>query len=218
MLLRNQEDMRNLNFADCFATIIPCQQHQGRQQVVDMVFCLDKGMNLKEEEVKFACDGASFLKKLTRHDCKVIRDRLDLEKGLSASQQQYKKGKDIFLHQEIYSTRITHGGLHAGTMEAESLGIPLDINKRGRGWKDHLARLETHYLGKLPFDFAQGMTGFWQKPFFFELNQVIPALRLQRQIFSWVETIYGEINEEWLQTCDDENDNQDDDVQSNCCA
>lgn len=49
MLLQGQ-DMRNLNFADCFITIIPQQQHQGKQQTVGMVFCLDKGKALKEGE------------------------------------------------------------------------------------------------------------------------------------------------------------------------
>lgn len=42
--------MRNLNFADCFITIIPQQQHQGKQQTVGVVFCLDKGKGLKEGE------------------------------------------------------------------------------------------------------------------------------------------------------------------------
>ncbi|CEP14725.1 hypothetical protein [Parasitella parasitica] len=210
MLLQDQ-DMRNLKFADCFATIIPRQQHQGREQAVGMVFCLDKGKNLKEGEVKFACEP-------TWHNYKVTRGRLDPEKGLSGS-QQYNKSKDVFLQHEIYSTRITHGGHHAGTMEAESLGIPFDIIKRGGGWKDRLGRLEIHYLGKLPSEFTRGMAGFWQKPFFLKRNQVSPPLGLQRQTFPWLETIYGESNEEWLKTCEnemmeiDENDDQDDDVQ-----
>ncbi|CEP19612.1 hypothetical protein [Parasitella parasitica] len=83
-------------------------------------------------------------------------------------------------------------------MEAEFLGISFDIIKRGGEWKVHLGCLETHYLGKLPSDFARVMAGFWQKQFFLERNQ----------------TIYGESNEEWLETCADENDDQDDDVQS----
>ena len=54
MLLRDQ-DLRNLNFADCFCTIIPKKQHRGIQQAVALVFSLDKGKTLKEGEVKFAC-------------------------------------------------------------------------------------------------------------------------------------------------------------------
>lgn len=54
MLLRDQ-DLRNLNFSDCFCTIIPKKQHRGNQQAVALVFSLDKGKTLKEGEVKFAC-------------------------------------------------------------------------------------------------------------------------------------------------------------------
>ena len=54
MLLRDQ-DLRNLNFADCFCTIIPKKQHKGSQQAVALVFSLDKGKTLKEGETKFAC-------------------------------------------------------------------------------------------------------------------------------------------------------------------
>lgn len=45
MLLRDQ-DIRNLNFGDCFVDIIPQQQEQGIQQAVALVFCMDKGKNL----------------------------------------------------------------------------------------------------------------------------------------------------------------------------
>jgi len=54
MLLRDQ-DLRNLNFADCFCTTIPKKQHRGVQNAVAMVFSLDKGKTRKEGEVKFAC-------------------------------------------------------------------------------------------------------------------------------------------------------------------
>jgi len=49
-------------------------------------------------------------------------------------------------------------------MEAENFGVP-DIIKQGGNWKDKLGRLETHYLDKLPSQFARGMAGFWNKPF-----------------------------------------------------
>lgn len=54
MLLRNQ-DLRNLNFSDCFSTIISRTQHRGVQQAVALLFCMDKGKTLKDSEVKFAC-------------------------------------------------------------------------------------------------------------------------------------------------------------------
>jgi len=54
MLLRDQ-DLRHLNFADCFCTIVPKKQHNGMQQAICLVFSLDKGKTLKEGEMKFAC-------------------------------------------------------------------------------------------------------------------------------------------------------------------
>lgn len=54
MLLRDQ-DLRNLNFSDCFSTIISRTQHRGVQQAVALLFCLDKVKTLKDGEVKFAC-------------------------------------------------------------------------------------------------------------------------------------------------------------------
>ncbi|KAK3815118.1 MAG: hypothetical protein J3Q66DRAFT_343861, partial [Benniella sp.] len=54
MLLRN-EDLRHLNFSDCFATIISRKQHRGSQQAVALVFSRDKGKTLQQGEVAFAC-------------------------------------------------------------------------------------------------------------------------------------------------------------------
>jgi len=54
MLLRDQ-DLRHLNFADCFCTIVPKKQHNGMQQAICLLFSLDKGKTLKEGEMKFAC-------------------------------------------------------------------------------------------------------------------------------------------------------------------
>lgn len=54
MLLRDQ-DLRNLNYADCFSTIVSNTQHRGVQQATALLFCLDKGKTLKDGEVKFAC-------------------------------------------------------------------------------------------------------------------------------------------------------------------
>jgi hypothetical protein len=49
MLLRDQ-DLRNLNFADCFHTII-----SRKQQAIALVFSMDKGKTLKDGEIRFAC-------------------------------------------------------------------------------------------------------------------------------------------------------------------
>ena len=142
--------------------------------------------------------------------------RGDPEKGISGA-QQYKLTKDIFAEHGINSTRVTHGGRHAGALEAESLGVPLDVIKKGGDWKDRLGRLETHYLGKLPSQFARGMAGFWDKPFRLPRNNVSPSLKLQKMVFPWIEDCYGTDNDPWKKFCEhemyerDENDDDSDD-------
>lgn len=89
-------------------------------------------------------------------------------------------------------------------MEAESLGIPTDTIKKGGGWKDRLGRLETHYLGKVPSEFARGMAGFWNRPFGLERNRVDPPLQLQQMVFPWIEDFFGESNAAWKKECLDE--------------
>lgn len=128
---------------------------------------------------------------------------VDKEEGISGV-QQYNATKKIFLEHGIHTSRVTHGGRHAGAMEAESLGIPIDSIKKGGGWKDRLGRLETHYLGKVPSEFARGMAGFWNKPFGLERNRVDPPLELQQEIFPWIENYFGENNADWKKECLDE--------------
>jgi len=53
MLLRS-EDLRYLNFSDCFSTIISRKQHRGSQQAVALVFSKDRGKTLQQGEVAFA--------------------------------------------------------------------------------------------------------------------------------------------------------------------
>ncbi|KAG2214027.1 hypothetical protein INT45_005412 [Circinella minor] len=247
MLLRDQ-DLRNLNFADCFCTIIPKKQHRGTQQVVGLVFCLDKGKTLKEGEVKFACairhenvfrcpvgafaflmfsllqDNGEFLNEDRWHNWKVLRGRDDPEKSLSGT-QQYKTAKNAFAEHDVFTTRVTHGGRHAGAIEAEALGIPFDLIKRGGGWKDRLGRLETHYLGKLPSQFARGMAGsyvvhiYHNKAFHLPRNNASPSLELQRMIFPWIEDYFGSENEAWKIICEKEmrevDENEDDGISDN---
>ncbi|KAK3806134.1 MAG: hypothetical protein J3Q66DRAFT_393120 [Benniella sp.] len=47
----------------------------------------------------------------------------------------------------------------------------LTLSNKGGNWKDKLGRLEAHYLGELPSQFARGMTGFRSKPFGMPRNQ-----------------------------------------------
>ncbi|CAO3630202.1 unnamed protein product [Mucor hiemalis] len=180
MLLRDQ-DLRNLNYSDCFSNIVSRTQHRGAQQAVALIFCLDKGKTLKDGEVKFAsamrhsniyrCPFSAFaffmFSKLQEmpyfldnprwHNFKVLVD-----KAVEISPvQQYTTTKKIFKDYEILTTRVTHGGRHAGAMEAESLGIPTDIIKKGGGWKDRLNHLETHItLVKCPLSLLKEWLAF----------------------------------------------------------
>ena len=144
-----------------------------------------------------------------------MRGRDDPEKSLSGT-QQYKTTKNAFAEHDVFTTRVTHGGRHAGAMEAEALGIPYDLIKRGGGWKDRLGRLETHYLGKLPSQFARGMAGFWDKAFHLPRNNASPSLELQRMIFPWIEDYFGPENDAWKKTCEKEmsevDENEDDGI------
>ncbi|OAD73359.1 hypothetical protein PHYBLDRAFT_168717 [Phycomyces blakesleeanus NRRL 1555(-)] len=83
-------------------------------------------------------------------------------------------------------------------MEAEGLEIPFDFIKRGEGWKDRLSRLETYYLGKLPYPFARGMSGFWGKPFLLARNGASPPVELKKIIFSWIKDYFGVGDAEWV--------------------
>ncbi|KAG2210535.1 hypothetical protein INT47_002477 [Mucor saturninus] len=235
MLLRDR-DLRTLNFADCFCTIIPKNQHKGMQQALALVFSLDKGKTLKEGEVKFACamrhenifrcpfgafsflikkDNGNFLNEERWHNWKVLRGRAGPEKSLSGV-SQWKRAKKALANEDIHTTRVTHGGRHAGSVEAEGLGVPFDLIKRGGGWKDHLGRLESHYLGKVPSPFARGMAGFWEKSFSLARNSVSPPIDLQKKIFPWIESYFGCGNLEWEVACEkemkevDENEDEDD--------
>ena len=146
-----------------------------------------------------------------------MRGRDSPEKSLSGA-TQWKTTKKALTGEAVFTTRVTHGGRHAGAMEAERLGIPFDLIKQGEGWKDRLGRLETHYLDKLPSSFARGMAGFWEKLFSLARNSVSPTLELQRMVFPWIESYFGEGNVEWEAVCEkemkeiDENEDEDDNI------
>lgn len=118
------------------------------------------------------------------------------KEGISAI-QQYNATKKIFLEHGFHTSRVTHGGRHAGAMEAEFLGIPTDTIKKGVGWKDCLGRLETHYLGKVPSEFARSIAGFWNKLFGLKRNRINPLIELQQEVFPWIENCFGESNTDW---------------------
>ncbi|KAG2201228.1 hypothetical protein INT45_014313, partial [Circinella minor] len=160
-------------------------------------------------------DNGEFLNEDRWHNWKVLRGRDDPEKSLSGT-QQYKTAKNAFAEHDVFMTRVTHGGRHASAIEAEALGIPFDLIKRGGGWKDRLVRLETHYLGKLPLQFARGIADFWDKAFHLPRNNASPSLELQRMIFPWIEDYFGSENEAWKKNCEKEmrevDENEDDGI------
>lgn len=86
----------------------------------------------------------------------------------------------------------------------EILVFPLDAVKKGGGWKDRSRSLKTHYLSKVPSEFARGMAGFWRKPFGLDRNRVDPPIALQQKIFPWIKDFYGNDNTEWKKACLDE--------------
>ncbi|KAG2190675.1 hypothetical protein INT47_011749, partial [Mucor saturninus] len=177
-------DLRNLNFADCFYTIIPIKQHKGIQQALALVFSLDKGKTLKEGEVKFAC--------AMRHE-NVFRCPFSAFAFFMFSVLQVNG--DFLNEKRWHNWKVLRG--RSSPEKSLSGGIPFDLIKRGGGWKDRLGRLETHYLGKLPSPFARGMAGFWEEPFSLARNTVSPSLELQRTIFSWIGSHFGVGNVEW---------------------
>ncbi|CEP07249.1 hypothetical protein [Parasitella parasitica] len=81
------------------------------------------------------------------------------EESLSHT-QQYIPTKKIFVDHGIHTSKVTHGGRHAGSQEAQDLNIPIDIIKQGGSWKDRIWRLKTNSLGKLPPAFAREVDEF----------------------------------------------------------
>ncbi|CEP08213.1 hypothetical protein [Parasitella parasitica] len=174
MLLRN-EGLQYLNFSDCFSTIIPAKQHRGTQETIAVIFYMDKGKVMKQNDFKFACAMrhedifrcpvsafAFFLLNLFQNGAPFLK------KERWQYWKQYTLTKKIFVDHGVHMSKVTHCGRHAGSQEAQDLNIPIDIIKQGGSWKDHIGRLETNYLGKLPSAFARGMAGFWEKPFFLQ--------------------------------------------------
>ncbi|GJJ75411.1 hypothetical protein EMPS_07769 [Entomortierella parvispora] len=110
---------------------------------------------------------------------------------------------------EVYSTKVTHGGRHAGTSEAYHLGLELEhIRHLGR-WV--MGQMENFYAPKNPVIGAFYMAHFnhMDKPYLIERDLVTPPLDLQRQIFPWIEKVFDDprikrLAPSWIKTCDEE--------------
>lgn len=271
MLLRD-EDLRHLNFSDCFSTIVTQQQHrQGTQQVVALTFKINQGkvnkLNqnwyscaVRHEDVRRCCFSAfafymfqlwqvcfgtrvfsmlyvicfclyhfnrsnmvffSLLFQGQKHKevehlaIDNVRDALgDINWGQRSllpsasnplvplvSQSTWNAVTRVFDDQNIKSSKKTHGGRHSGAIEAQRLGIPQSDIKDGGRWSAERGRMESFYLSSLPTNFATGMAGFLNKPFYLARNAIAPSLELQREIFPWIENAYGEDNDNWRAEC-----------------
>ncbi|ORZ27810.1 hypothetical protein BCR41DRAFT_418814 [Lobosporangium transversale] len=217
MLLRD-EDLRNLNFADCFSTIIT-QRTEGGQQPIGLTFKINKGKTNKNNENWYACalrheDGSDHekskslqikdvVKSINSSDfvqLKVIPGNKERTKSL-ASQSTYRTVEALYDQHNVNSPRKTHGGRHAGTIEAHRLGISQDDIKAGGRWTAKRGRMESFYLPCLPSRFALGMAGFYSKSFFLLRNSIRPSNALQLLVFPWIEDIFGKNNKWWRDEC-----------------
>lgn len=120
------------------------------------------------------------------------------------SQSTWNAVTRVFDEQGITSSKKTHGGRHSGSIEGQRIGIVKSDIKEGGRWCAERGRMESFYLSALPTNFAVGMAGFLNRPFALIRNAVDPPLELQRLIFPWIETAYGENNTHWLLECEKE--------------
>ncbi|CEP09625.1 hypothetical protein, partial, partial [Parasitella parasitica] len=130
---------------------------------------------------------------------KVIRGSSDPEESLSHT-QQYTLTKRIFVDHGVHTSKVTHGGRHAGSQEAQDLNIPLTSSSKAAAGRTALCGWRPIILAssRQPW----GMAGFWEKPFFLQRNTVSRSLDLLLTIFPWTESYYGPNNVEWVKTCD----------------
>jgi hypothetical protein len=115
---------------------------------------------------------------------------------------------------DVYSTKVTHSGRHAGTAEAYKLGLNLDhIRHLGR-WV--MGQMENFYAPKNPIIGAFYMAHFNKKeePYLIERDLVSPPKELQRLIFPWIEESFNDLPDfapEWKKLCVKEMDGVDPD-------
>lgn len=108
---------------------------------------------------------------------------------------------------QVYSSKITHAGRHAGTKEAYDLKLNLEhIRHLGR-WV--MGQMENFYAPKNPIVGAFYMAHFNDRdaPYFIERDMVNPPLELQRKIFPWIETSFKDIPDKdasWVEECNAE--------------
>jgi hypothetical protein len=99
----------------------------------------------------------------------------------------------------IKTSRATHGGRHAGIMEAESEGLDHDNLARMGRWNHD--KMTIYYLSGLAIPGAFASAGFHDEAFVLDRDFPVP-IELQRLVFPWIESEYPE-NPNWVSECDD---------------
>ncbi|KAF9122110.1 hypothetical protein BGX30_002203 [Mortierella sp. GBA39] len=97
---------------------------------------------------------------------------------------------------EVYSTKVTHSGRHAGTSEVYRLNLSLDhIRHLGR-WNPIIGAFYMAHFNKP------------NEPYLIERDLVTPPLELQRLIFPWIERSFDLDDPgkppSWIAKCDQE--------------
>ncbi|KAG0267025.1 hypothetical protein BG011_009773 [Mortierella polycephala] len=131
---------------------------------------------------------------------KVLPGQVDGKKNI-VPQTTYHAATKVFVQHSIAIGKKTHGGRRAGAVETHTLAIPQSDIKAGGRWTADRGRMESFYMPSLPSDFAMGMAGFLNKPFYLKQNNVNPPAQLQLTIFPWIKDIYDENNKYWKEQC-----------------
>ncbi|KAL9536928.1 hypothetical protein MBANPS3_012242 [Mucor bainieri] len=119
---------------------------------------------------------------------------------------EFVLARDIMEAHGIYTSKKTQGGRKSGSNEAKSLEVPLDDIQLGDGWTENRCWTQIHYIQAMPSQFSLGLAGFRHRPFRLPRNIINPSKKLQRQVFPWIEGLFGEDNAEWRKLCDQEMD------------
>ncbi|KAF9969414.1 hypothetical protein BGZ73_008230, partial [Actinomortierella ambigua] len=105
---------------------------------------------------------------------------------------------------EVYSSRLTHSGRHAGCSEAYNRGLSMDdIRHLGR-WS--MGQMENFYAPKNPTRGAFCLAHFApNEPYILERDLVTPPIDLQRLLFPWIESNFDDDMSEkatsWREEC-----------------
>jgi len=131
---------------------------------------------------------------------KVLRQKSKDPHGAANYQFQHATTRAAYGLVGVKTSRATHGGRHAGILEAESEGLDQgNLARMGRWCHD---KMTVYYLSGLAIPGAFASAGFHNEPYVLERDCEQPPVELQRLIFPWIEAQYPE-NPKWADECDD---------------